>query len=244
VSIDGQPREWSALDDSHSVVLHYLTNGVDEPSAPFDPPNGTGSNTYAPFGDGPDPVPFHYVFRIETRQDDIPIFQSAYAMACTGNGPATPVVIDWLTGQPQVYYRWTYAPEVECITQGGGSVELRLAAQPREWKGLPADAVYDSTYSTNGDDTTNADLPLPTGDGSITYGAFGEGAPAYPVRFAFLLDTKVNGAVRYRSALVATCLADGPGVAHLFQTPEPAGAATALAALAALAAIARRVRAA
>ena len=226
VRLANQPIEWSLLDDTHEIYFHERVNGVDDPSGPYDPPNGTGSNVFGAYDAAIAFYPFHWAFQIETRESGTPIYESAITASCSGAGPTTAVVIQFLPTQNPVFYRWAYAPPVECIPLVG-SVLLRFTEQPHEWINIPDGATKDQIYATNGDEATTTDIPLPPGDGSFRYAALGTTAPAYPIHYAVAMDTKTGGTVRYRSVLVGVCTADGAGTSAVYNVPEPANAALA-----------------
>ncbi len=234
-----QPLEWGNLSANATGQTHYVLNGVDFTSAVYDVPDGSGSQIYAAFAGDPSPYPFHYAKRFDTFESGVPTYRSALAVTCTGDGTPTAVVVDWLPGITPINYRWAYAPAVECIPTGG-DVLLRFESQPVKWENLPASAEYGVVYSTNGVEDPSGPFALPTGDGSMVYGALGTAEPAYPVHYAVRLDTLVGGAVVHQSVLVGACEADGPGTSRVYNVPEPAAASLAIAALGALAGLAAR----
>lgn len=234
-----QPIEWGFLAPDDRVVFHYVKNGDDDATAPFDPADGTGSQIYAGFADSAAAFPLRYVFRLETKTGVVPVYQSALAATCTGAGTTSAVVVNWVPAQSPRYYRWSHAPAVACLP-GSGNVQLRLESQPVEWKDLPPSATFDIVYLNNGTETPTGPFDLPEGDGDATFGSFLDITPSYPFHFAIRLDTKVGGSVVYQSVLLASCTADGAGTARVFNVPEPGETALALVALPALALRARR----
>jgi hypothetical protein len=239
IHLDTQPREWAFIGPEHQARNRYFTNGNEFQGPAFDPPTGSGSQTYAGFGDSTDAFPFHYEFRLETLSDSQPIYESALAATCTGVGSTTSVIVNWIPGQATSYYRHAYAPPVECTTDGP-SVQLRFDSRGVEWKNLPAGATYDIVRLKNGIETPTGPFDLPEGDGSEGFAPLATLAPSYPIHYATRYDTVVSGNVVYQSVLLGSCTADGAGTSRVFNVPEPDGAALALGALAGLAGVAAR----
>ena len=241
IHLANQPREWAFIGAGHQARNRYFTNGDELEGPAFDPPAGSGSQTYSAFGDSTDAFPFHYEFRIETLSDSEPIHESALAATCTGAGSTTSVIVNWVPRQPAIYYRHAYASPVACTTIGD-TVQLRFDSRHVAWKNLPAAAVYDSVRLKNGGETLTGPFDLPEGDGEDGFGPFVTTAPSYPIHYASRYDTVVSGNVVYQSVLLGSCTADGAGTSRVFNVPEPDGAALAVAALAGLACVAARGR--
>jgi hypothetical protein len=233
------PIEWNAIGPGDSVINHFVVNGVDNAEGPFDLPDGTGSSIFGPFSDYAPAYPFHYEFRLETTSTSGPIWESALTATCTRTGSPTAVVIHWIPGQTQRYYRWRYAPPVTCQTTGGG-VSLTFPSQPREWKNLPADATYASVYETDDAEITIGAVDAPDGTGSTTFATLEQPGNAYPIHYAYRLQTFLSGALAYESTLIAACTADGPGTSALFNVPEPGSLGAGVAAVGAIALRRRR----
>lgn len=105
------------------------------------------------------------------------------------------------------FYRWSAAPATECIHVG--TTNARFTTQPIEWENLPTTAQIGSHLFLNGVDSQTPDFNAPDGTGSATYPAFTSGSASYPFVFTLQLDTLVDDAPIYHSALTATCTGDG-----------------------------------
>ena len=125
-----QPIEWANLTANATGLTYYILNGADYLSAPYDLPDGTGSQTYAGFSGDPSPYPFTYTKRFDTFESDVLVYRSALTAVCTGDGTPGAVVVDWLPGLEPRYYRWTYAPPVECLDTGGGKLTPLRVSSP------------------------------------------------------------------------------------------------------------------
>jgi hypothetical protein len=242
LALANQPQQWANLVANDRAQLHFITNGVDLIGSLYDPPDGSGSQTYAPFRSDETPYPFHYTMRWDTLRNGVTSYSSALTTTCTGDGTPAAVIVNWSPGATQpAYYRWAHAPPVDCINLGDG-VLLRFASQPVAWKNLPASAEYEMVYSADGTESTSGPFPAPDGDGSTVYGPLGISSVDYPLYYAVRLGTRINGTDRYESILVGACEADGPGSSRVYNVPEPGAASLALATLGALTGLAARSR--
>lgn len=241
IHLANQPRQWAFLDPEDRAVNHYFVNGVRTSGPIFDPPDGTGSQTYSGFVHDADAFPFHFEFRLETLSDSQPVYESALAATCTGEGSTSSVIVNWLPGQSARFYRWAFAPAVTCLPVGE-DVQLRFASQPVAWKDPVASLAFDIVYLKNGGEIATGPFAIPSEEGSLVYGALATTNATYPIHYAVRLDTKAGATVVYQSVLVGSCTADGPGTSSVFNVPEPGAAALALGAIGAIGCVATRRR--
>jgi hypothetical protein len=239
IRIENQPRVWANLPSDASVETTFFANDVSLPGPTFAAPEGSGSQTFPQALALDEPYPFTFTARLVTTDGDGPLSSSALTATCTGDGTPTAVIVNWSPSSNPSYYRWAYAPEVECIDLGT-SFLLRFAEQPVEWLNLPPTADYETIHSTNGTEFDAGFLPAPDGDGSAIGEPLGVSRVSYPIYYAVRLGTRWGATARYQSILMGACEANGAGSSRVYNVPEADAASLALAALGALAGVATR----
>jgi hypothetical protein len=241
IRLENQPREWVELPAGASVETTFFANDASFPGPTFAAPQGTGSQTFPQALVLDEPYPFTFTARLDTSDGAGPLYSSALTATCTGNGTPDAVIVNWFPFSNPSYYRWAYAPPVECIDLGNSRL-LRFAEQPVEWKNLPPMADFETIHSTNGTEFDAGSLPAPDGDGFSVGGPLGVSRVSYPIYYAVRLGTTWGSTARYQSILVGACEANGVGSSRVYNVPEAHAASLALAALGALAGIAARSR--
>jgi hypothetical protein len=93
ITLSNQPVEWD-LPADNEIVIVYIRNGVEDPSAPFTMAAGVSSQIFGAFGDTvPGGYPITYAMRLDTYVGGALVYKSTLAFSCNAdNASITPTI--------------------------------------------------------------------------------------------------------------------------------------------------------
>ncbi len=115
-----------------------------------------------------------------------------------------------VSAQDEAYRRWLDDGKTfTCTDLGGGVIAVVLSNQNVEFNHLPPSAEFSINYIENGVLTFDGYYPVEQTSGTRSYNQFTALFTAYPLTFAFRLDTLIDGIIVYQSTVSVACTADG-----------------------------------